>query len=454
MKAFILLLLIAMPLFSQKLWEIDVTGNGNLTDVREIPNSELLLFTYSTGRLEIRRGSDGSFVNQPISKPNERGGFRISNAGNLYFSQENSDTIEFRDIRTNESVMKISPIIDSLESNPMFDERYYKRCEIFDNNTRLFCHFIYIDNSDQRNNQGNIIIYNIVTRQIEYQRLFDVKSTDYYYSVIKESYMSPDGKYLIEIAYGNQKVRLFNLHTKVYEKELDGSISEDESYRAGALEYGRFQNNNLINVGAYNIFKSYSFPNLILLENIDVWDKSHFLISSSPSGLNVCGNIFVCNVHERKENQTTQYYRYYLKYNYVTGEIIYSSKNYQASLDYSAVFTYDNCSKVIIDRDYDNRDGIIACYDANTLDVIPQYPESNYFSKIDSFISFSSSEFIGQLATIDIYNSVGAKVGSLFNGIINQSNLQFQLQDLPSGAYHLQCQLNSTTLNFNFMVVI
>ena len=126
----------------------------------------------------------------------------------------------------------------------------------------------------------------------------------------------------------------------------------------------------------------------------------------------------------------------------------------QLSFDKRAVFSFDNCSKVIVDRDINNsRKGIIACYSANTLDVPLENPNNNYFTQDSNQITFNSQELIGQLTTMDIYNSVGAKVGNLFNGIINQQNYNFNLPDLPNGAYYLQCQLPTKTLNFNFMVV-
>jgi phage pi2 protein 07 len=106
MKILILLILLSSTLFSQKLWEIEVNPNDLLRDVTEIPNSDLLLFTYNTGKLEIRRSGDGSFVNQLIRKPNESGELRISNSGKVYYWLFNIDTIEFRDIATNEVLIK------------------------------------------------------------------------------------------------------------------------------------------------------------------------------------------------------------------------------------------------------------------------------------------------------------------------------------------------------------
>ena len=455
MKAFILLLLIAMPTFSQKLWEIDVTGNGNLTDVREIPNSELLLFTYNTGRLEIRRGSDGSFVNQLISKPGESDGPVISSTGTLYYFRNTfaTDTIEFRDIITNEPVIRISPIIEEYESNPIFDHRVYHRYNLFDNNTKLVGNIVYVDEDDSRNDESIRIIYNIVTRQIEYQRLFDVKSVDYYYSTIDKSYLSPDDKYFIETSGNYSRARIFNLQTRGYEVEFDGENNDEEKSKVDVLRNGRFQNDSIIIRTSSLSLKVYSFPEMQLKIDKNIWSKFHFFIGTYPLSLGLCENILTCNVNEEKENQTNQYYRYFVKIDLSTEQITYSSKNYQSSLDYCSVVVND-CSKLIIDRDFDNRLGVIACYDYSTLNVLPQNPGINYFSKLGSVINFNSSLFIGQNARIEIYDSVGNKVGNLYNGVINQASYQFQIPDLPSGAYYLQCQLPTQNLNFNFMVVI
>ena len=108
MKILLFILLISFTsAFSQKLWEIEVNPDDLLRDVMEIPNSDLLLFTYNTGKLEIRRSGDGSFVNQLISKPNESGDLRISNSGQLYYYQSGVDTIEYRDIITNDAIFKV-----------------------------------------------------------------------------------------------------------------------------------------------------------------------------------------------------------------------------------------------------------------------------------------------------------------------------------------------------------
>ena len=53
MKTIIILMLFCITsAFSQKLWEIQVNPEDLLRDVTEIPNSDLLLFTYNTGKLE------------------------------------------------------------------------------------------------------------------------------------------------------------------------------------------------------------------------------------------------------------------------------------------------------------------------------------------------------------------------------------------------------------------
>ncbi len=453
MKAFILLLLIAMPTFSQKLWEIDVTGNGNLTDVREIPNSELLLFTYNTGRLEIRRGSDGSFVNQLISKPGESDGPVISSTGTLYYYRSAVDTIEFRDIITNEPVIRVSPQIEELEGNPVFDLKAFRRFELFGNNTKIYGYLSYRDEDDSRNNRSNYIIYNLLTKQIEYQRPYDENGIDHYYSTIEKSYMSPDDKYIIEISAVKPKARIFNLQTRVYEFQFDGENNDEEKSKVDVLENGRFQNDSMIIRISPLSLKVYSFPEMQLKIDKNIWSKFHFFIGTYPLSLGLCENILTCNVNEEKENQTNQYYRYFVKIDLSTEQITYSSKNYQSSLDYCSVVVND-CSKLIIDRDFDNRLGVIACYDYSTLNVLPQNPGINYFSKLGSVINFNSSLFIGQNANIEIYDSIGEKVAPLYSGIISQNNYQFNLPNLPSGVYYLQCQLtNQQVLNYKFILM-
>lgn len=452
MKAFILLLLIAMPLFSQKLWEIDVTGNGNLTDVREIPNSELLLFTYNTGRLEIRRSSDGSFVNQLISKSGESDGPVISSTGTLYYYRSAVDTIEFRDIITNEPVIRVSPEIEELESNPIFDNKAFRRFELFGNNTKIYGYLSYRDEDDSRNNRSNYIIYNLLTKQIEYQRPYDSKNIDYYYTGIEKSYMSPDEKYIIEISAVKPRARMFNLQTREYEFEFDNESGN--SYQFDALLTYKFISNSQMVFMSGTGFYIRSFPDFDLKYHIELFNKFG-IYPANHSGYYLCGDELFFITGEKIPGGGSQDYRFWhIRLNIKTDEIVFNSKDKYTFKTMFNGFLIGNCDKIIIPKDFDNRNGIIACYDYSTLDVLSQNPNQNYFTQDSHQITFNSQEFLGQLATIDIYNSVGAKVGSLFNGIIDQSNLQFQIPDLPSGAYYLQCQLQNQTLNFNFMVVI
>ena len=454
MKAFILLLLIAIPTFSQKLWEIDVTGNGNLTDVREIPNSELLLFTYNTGRLEIRRGSDGSFVNQLISKPGEFDGPVISRTGTLYYYRGAVDTIEFRDIITNEPVIKVSPEITELEGNPVFDVKAFQMFELFDNNTKIIGNLVYADKDDSRNNRPNYIIYNLVTKQIEYQRPIDTEGTDYYYSTIDKSYLSPDEKYIIEVSYVYPRARMFNLQTKTYEFEFDGENREEDSDKISALSDYKFINNTQMIFMSGTGFYIRSFPDFDLKYHIELFNKFG-IYPANHSGYYLCGDELFFITGEKIPGGGSQDYRFWhIRLNIKTGEIVFNSKDKYTFKTMFNGFLIGNCGKIIIPKDFDNRSGIITCYDYNTLNIPIENPEPSYFSKPDSTITFNSSTFVGQSARIEIYNSVGAIVATLFNGIINQQNYNFNLPDLPSGAYYLQCQLPTQNLNFNFMVVI
>jgi len=447
MYKILVLFILALPLFSQKLWEIEVDPSDYLRDVVEIPNSDLLLFTYNTGKLEIRNSQDGSFVNQLIKKSNESGELRISNNGQLYYYQSAYDTLEYRDIRTNEAIIRVSPEIEGLEGNPIFDGKTFRRFEIYDNNTKIVGNMIYFDSQDSRNDVNYFIIYDIPKKTVEYKD----DPYDYKYNYISKSYLSPDDKYFIETAYNQPFARMFNLETREYEFEFDGEESDEESYKLGALQNGRFQGNNFISVGSADEYILFSFPELNIIEKINFY-KQHNLFISQPKSNSLCNDISILTISERYPNEVTKYYRYFIKYNFENKEIIYNSKSLQSNLDYCYVFSIDNCNKLIIDRDYDYRAGIIACYNYNTLEIETPINNFNYFFRENTNINFISQEFIGQTARIEIYNSVGAVVGTLYNGIINQPNYSFQIPELPSGTYYLQCQLSNQNLNFNFVV--
>jgi len=456
MKILILLILLSSTLFSQKLWEIEVNPNDLLRDVTEIPNSDLLLFTYNTGKLEIRRIEDGSFVNQLISKTNESGDLRISNSGKYYYKQyynynasiPDNDTIEIKDIRNNEVYLKFSPSINNLELENDFKNKKIFNCFLIENDTKILSR-VYYTFGDGQKVYGYFFIYNIVTK--EYEKIEDVVLGGDY-SAISKSYLSPDDKYMIEVSAVKSKARLFNTLTKEYEFEFDGSESDEESYKLGALQNGSFQFNNFINIGSGSEYILFSFPQLNIEEKINFFSK-YGLFLSQPGRNSICNNSSILRIFERLPNQPTKYYKYFVNYDFSSREFIYSSKEYQNNLDYCEIFSIDNCQKIIIDRDFDYRPGIIACYDYNTLDVESYNNKSVHFYNSDNTITFNSQEFIGQIANIGIYNSSGSKIGTLHNGIINQENYNFQIPDLPSGAYYLQCQLPNQNLHFNFMVV-
>ena len=412
------------------------------------------MFTYNTGRLEIRRSSDGSFVNQLISKPGESDGPVISSTGTLYYYRSAVDTIEFRDIITNEPVIRVSPVIEELESNPIFDLKAFRRFELFDNNTKIYGYLSYRDEDDSRNNRSNYIIYNLLTKQIEYQRPYDSQNIDYHYTGIEKSYLSPDDKYFIETSGNYSRARIFNLQTREYEFEFDGEVSEEELDNIIALSEYKFINNTQMIFMSGTGFYIRSFPDFDLKYHVELVNKFG-IYPANNSGYSLCGDELFFISGEKVIGGGSQDYRFWhIKLNITNDEIIFNSKDKYTFRTMFNGFLIGNCDKIIIPKDFDNRNGIIACYDYGTLDVLLQNPNQNYFIQESNQITFNSQEFLGQLATIDIYNSVGAKVGSLFNGIINQSNLQFQILDLPSGAYYLQCQLPAQTLNFNFMVVI
>ena len=135
----------------------------------------------------------------------------------------------------------------------------FQRFELFDNNTKIIGNLVYKDNEDSRNNISNFIVYNLLTKEIEY--ISHPYSEDY--STIKKSYLSPDDKYFIEISYFQPKARLFNLETKQYEYEFDGEKMEEKE-QIGALFGYKFNNTNqLIHLSGTGFYIR-NFPELDL----------------------------------------------------------------------------------------------------------------------------------------------------------------------------------------------
>jgi len=196
----------------------------------------------------------------------------------------------------------------------------------------------------------------------------------------------------------------------------------------------------------------YSFPELEKIENIVIPEEYKFSISGT-SRWSLCEEILFIHVYKRIEGMQNKFENWYLALDRNNLNIIFDSRLIHSNFKYSNSYSVNNCSLLIVDRDFDNREGMITCYNFQTLNIETEKTEHNYFSKTDSIINFNSQEFIGQTANIEVYNSVGAKVGTLYNGVINQPNYIFNLPDLPSGAYYLQCQLPNHNLNFNFVVV-
>ena len=202
-----------------------------------------------------------------ISKPNESGELRISSSGkvyywqyyNLYNHQFDNDTIEIRDIRNNEVIIKTSPIIPSLESDSNIDTKAYHRLELFNNDTKLLCYLVYVDKDDNRNSKNNFVIYNIQTKEIEY--MSQPFSEDYL--ALSKSYLSPDDKYMIEVSAVKSKARIFDLETKKFEFEFDGEKMEEKE-KIGALFGYKFNNTNqLIHLSGTGFYIR-NFPELDL----------------------------------------------------------------------------------------------------------------------------------------------------------------------------------------------
>ena len=342
-----------------------------------------------------------------ISKPNESGELRISSSGkvyywqyyNLYNHQFDNDTIEIRDIRNNEVIIKTSPIIPSLESDSNIDTKAYHRLELFNNDTKLLCYLVYVDKDDNRNSKNNFVIYNIQTKEIEY--MSQPFSEDYL--ALSKSYLSPDDKYMIEVSAVKSKARIFDLETKKFEFEFDGEKMEEKE-KIGALFGYKFNNTNqLIHLSGTGFYIR-NFPELDLNYHFELASNLGIYPANSASYY-LCNNELFFISGEKVPGGGSQDYRFWhLKFNILNNEIIYNSKNLYSFKSMFNSFIINNCNKIIVVKDFDNRDGIIACYNYNTLDIEKQVLTSKiYPNPANESVTVSGIDF----GKVEIYNGLG-----------------------------------------------
>lgn len=204
-------------------------------------------------------------------------------------------------------------------------------------------------------------------------------------------------------------------------------------------------------LGIYDLYeiKLFTFPDLILYKQYNFFNDNLRL-----AGYIICNEDIILNCFQRKPDAGKHDYEYwYSIYNIVTESITYNSYNELIFPPGVRMSLISNCNNVVFINDIDYTLGKVTCYNFNTLDVNDNLDNFNYFEKNGTNINFNSNEFIGQFSNISIYNSSGSNVGDIHNGIITQPNYSFQLPELPSGTYYLQCQLPNQNLNFNFVVV-
>ncbi len=474
MKTILLLLFfITIPVFSQKLWEIEHNPNDVVRDVSEIPNSDLLLFTYNSGKLEIRNSNDGSLVRNVIRPQGEKGGYNISGLGNsYYFSARGDYEPDKEETYVNDTIFVFDLFTDEIINRITFDVGQYKSQSNFINKslkynftpdmTKVFgkigynfidgpgFHFFYVYDINHRK-----IIYTEEVNRLRVSEFGEFTGPGFY---LKSYRSSPDSKFLILNGMDNGDgkwddpvgaAKMFNVELNEMSILMTNKNTSSEKLGALTSSNTRFLSNSKLISSGYNI---YNFPNFNLVRSINLF-ADYGLHSVLDNESSICNNNLFCRVGERIENTQNKFYYYHIFLNYDDKNIILNTKNLQTSLEFSRKFLIKNCLNLIVVKDFDNREGIVTCYEFNTLDV--EFINSNnvYFNKVDNAINFNSQEFIGQTASIEIYNSVGARVGTLYNGFINQPNYNFQIPELPSGAYYLQCQLPIQNLNFNFVVV-
>ena len=476
---YLLLLIIVTPAISQKLWEIEVNPNDLLRDVMEIPNSDLLLFTYNTGKLEIRNSNDGSLIKNVTNPQGELGSYNISGLGNSYYFSERdefepgnegkmiNDTIFVYDLFSDQIINRISFDIEGFENKENIQTKKY-RYSFTPDMTKLFGRIEYrfqqpiVENYKLYHSKYYFYVYDVIQRRVTYfekchETYTDEHGRNYSRGFYLDGYRSsPDSKYLIlngrDFDWENKSknaAKMFNVELNEMSILMTNENTSSEKLGVLEIKYNRFLNSEKIISAGFSI---YSFPEIILIKSINLFSEFG-LFASLNSETKICDNNLFCRVGERKENSQNKYYYYHIFLNYDDKNIILNTKNLQTSLEFSRMYLIGDCQNLIVVKDFDNRDGIISCYDFQTLNVENINSGDDYFNKTENIINFNSQEFIGQSANIEIFNSAGIKVGNLHNGVLSRAIYNLQIPELSSGAYYLQCQLPNQNLNFNFVVV-
>ncbi len=447
LKFYIIILLIAKPVFSQKIWEVKHEKNFYFYKALEVPNSDLLILEFENKFIEIRHKSDGSLVNKYIKKQNESGEIRIPNTGDVYYYTNSNGSFECRNILTNELEIYVPEINYYLDKNTEYNSKTLQKFELYDNNTKLIGYLCYLDTNDLKNYKNILIIYNLKTNAIEYESINSVFGLN----TIYRSYISPDDKYFIQIYSIAEKASMFNLQTKQSTefkvREKDGTIDLLGTKIVYLLMWGTFQNDGIICTFFEDRLLIYTFPEFKQKSN-DIAVQKDRLFFTGTSPIRLCGDYSNTLAYKWINFKMNYYKIYFIKFNNITGNIVFNSENIPLTFEDKVIYILDDCNKIIF-----NDDGYIVCYNINTLDIQNTIINEHCFNHYDDKIYFNSEDYLGQLAKINIYNNLGAEVTSLYNGIINQRNFQFQILDLPSGIYHLQCQLPSKNLYFNFVII-
>ena len=180
MKILLFILLISITsAFSQKLWEIQVNPDDLLRDVKEIPNSDLLLFTYNTGKLEIRRSGDGSLFKNVTTPQGELGSYSISGLGNSYYFSErgdyfigsnetkSNDTIFVYDLNTDEIINRISFDLDIHKDYNNISKKKY-RYNFTPDMTKIFgrIDYDYIEHVEGYAGKIYFFVYDIINKKV------------------------------------------------------------------------------------------------------------------------------------------------------------------------------------------------------------------------------------------------------------------------------------------------
>jgi len=443
MKILMLLILLTSTLFSQKLWEIEL--DKNIIQVELMPDGEHFIVNYGiTGenkkdmKVEVRKLIDGSIEKQ-ILTDEFRNAYIESNT-EIYFTQDFKyfmlkwSNILF-DVETLKPVRTFEAILDwNGESIDVGKVQYSNDNE-----------YVFILNRGDFDGEPDAPYFTTARSSVY---IFDFQTGEFIKKIFlpyltENIEISDDGKYLQTFQglyhygqYANQPVAINIIST--------GSLEIIKTFEPG-IHYnssGFINNKNIYYYSIYNE-KQYYFYDLI---GNEVIFKSNFNIDpkyfTSNLLFNKTGNNFIIMFKDLNLPSKTNFY----KISYPSFQIVDSIFDFNITLQYllrideNTLFSFSKSEKWL------------HYYDFNSLKAVI-FESSEYFNIQNNKVLFNTNDLINKKVRVSVFDNNGLKIQTIFEDILINNNLEFDLPILSNGIYHILCESENKTINYKFMVV-